>query len=58
MSAFSVSGQFQGRDGWQPFEVEQEAPNEDVAVEHTLSSLGSRHNLKRTQIEIEEVENR
>lgn len=56
MSEFSVSGQFQGRDGWQPFEVEQESPNEDVAVEHTLSSLGSRHNLKRTQIEIEEVE--
>jgi large subunit ribosomal protein LX len=58
MSTFSVTGEFQSRDGWQPFEVEQDAPNEDVAIEHALSSLGSRHNLKRTQIEIEEVDGR
>lgn len=56
MSEFTVRGRFQARDGMQPFETEQNAPNEDVAVEHTLANFGSQHNLKRTQIEIEEVE--
>lgn len=56
MSEFTVRGRFQARDGMQPFETEQNAPNEDVAVEYTLANFGSQHNLKRTQIEIEEVE--
>lgn len=56
MSEFIVSGRFASRDGDAPFETEIEAPNADVAREYVLSQIGSRHRLKRTQIEIEEVE--
>lgn len=56
MSEFTISGRYQSRDGWSNFEKSQDAPNEDVAVEHVYSKLGSHHGLKRTQIEIEEVE--
>ena len=55
MSKFTVSGRWQGRDGWQTFEKEIEAENEDVAREHTYAEFGSKHGLKRTQVEIEEV---
>ena len=56
MSEFTVRGQYQARDGWQEFETSIEADNENVAREHTLSSFGSRYGLKRTQIEVSEVE--
>lgn len=56
MSRFSVRGRMQAREGWRPFEAEFEAPNEAVAEEHAYATLGSRHGLKRTQIDIEEVE--
>ncbi|AGN01530.1 50S ribosomal protein LX [Salinarchaeum sp. Harcht-Bsk1] len=56
MSVYTVSGRFQIREGWQAFETEIEAANEDVAEEHTYSEMGSRHNLKRAQVEVEEVE--
>ncbi|MFC7133526.1 MULTISPECIES: 50S ribosomal protein L18Ae [Salinibaculum] len=55
MSKFTVSGRWQARDGWQTFEKEIEAENEDVAREHTYAEFGSKHGLKRTQVEIEEV---
>jgi large subunit ribosomal protein LX len=55
MSEFRVTGRFRTRDGWQPFEKRLEAPNEDVAREYTLSEFGSKHNLKRTQVDVEEV---
>jgi large subunit ribosomal protein LX len=55
MSEFTISGRWQARDGWQTFEKEIEAENEDVAVEHTYAEFGSKHGLKRTQVEIEEV---
>ena len=55
MSQFTVSGEFQSRDGWAAFEKSVEAENEDVAVEYVYSRLGSHHGLKRTQIEIAEV---
>ncbi|WIV68510.1 50S ribosomal protein L18Ae [Natrialbaceae archaeon AArc-T1-2] len=58
MSQFTVSGKFASRDGYSSFETAIEAENEDVAREHVLSQLGSRHGLKRTQIELEEVEAR
>ena len=56
MSRFTVSGRFQSRDGWQPFETDVEADNEDVAVEHCYATMGSRHGLKRMQVDIEGVE--
>jgi large subunit ribosomal protein LX len=55
MSEFTVTGRWNARDGWQSFEKEIEAENEDVAVEHTYAEFGSKHGLKRTQLEIEEV---
>jgi large subunit ribosomal protein LX len=56
MSEFTVTGTFQARDDWQSFEKEIEAENENVAEEHILAEFGSRHGLKRTQIEIEGVD--
>lgn len=55
MSEFTVSGRFQTRDGWQRFEQTIDANNESVAIEHTYAEFGSRHGLKRTQVEIEGV---
>jgi large subunit ribosomal protein LX len=56
MSEYTVSGRFQARDGWQAFETEIDAENESVAEEHTYAEMGSRHNLNRRQVEVEEVE--
>jgi large subunit ribosomal protein LX len=56
MSEFVVSGRFQTRGGFQEFEKLVEAPNEDVAVEHVYSQIGSQHGLKRRQIELDEVD--
>jgi large subunit ribosomal protein LX len=55
MSEYSVSGQWKGRDGWQPFERTIDAENEDVAREHVYAEFGSRHGLKRTEVEISEA---
>lgn len=55
MQTFTVSGAWQARDGWQSFEQALDAENEAVAVEHVYAEFGSRHGLKRTQVEIEEV---
>jgi len=56
MSEYTVSGRFRSRDGWSQFRTAIEAENDAVAEEHAYATLGSRHGLKRTQIEIEEVE--
>lgn len=55
MSEFTVNGKWQARDGWQEFEKVIDAENEDVAVEYTYTEFGSKHGLKRTQVEIEGV---
>ena len=55
MDEYTVTGQWQARDGWQSFEKALEAENENVAVERTYAEFGSRHGLKRAQVEIEEV---
>ncbi|PSP56713.1 50S ribosomal protein L18a [Halobacteriales archaeon QS_1_67_19] len=56
MSEFTVRGEYQARDGWQNFETTVEADNEDVARERTYANFGGRHSLKRTEVEVEEVE--
>ena len=58
MSEFTVSGRFRNRDGFAAFETTIDAENEDVAREHALSQIGSRHGLKRTEIDLEEVSER
>lgn len=55
MSEYTVRGRIQSRDGWEQFETAVGAPNEDVAVERCYANLGSRHGLKRQQIEVAEV---
>ncbi|SFR89403.1 large subunit ribosomal protein LX [Halomicrobium zhouii] len=55
MSEFTVTGSFQARDGMQQFEKTIEAPNEDVAEDRAYAEFGSKHGLKRTQVEISEV---
>ncbi len=55
MTEYTVTGSFKAREGWQAFESTVEAPNEDVAEERAYAEFGSQHNLKRTQIEVEEV---
>lgn len=56
MSEFIVSGRFEVSSGWQQFDKTLEAENEDVATERVLSQIGSQHGLRRTQIEIGEVQ--
>jgi len=56
MSDFTVSGRWDARDGWQNFEKQVEAENEDVAVEYVYADFGSKHGLKRAQVEISEVQ--
>jgi len=56
MSEFTVVGSFESRGGWQQFETVVDADNESVAEERTYAAFGSQHNLKRSQIEIEEVQ--
>lgn len=58
MSQFTVSGRFKDRSGYTEFQTSIEAENEDVAREHVFSQLGSRHGVKRTLIDLEEVEAR
>ena len=55
MSEFTVTGSFKARDGMQGFEKTIEAPNEDVARDRAYAEFGSKHGLKRTQVEISEV---
>ena len=56
MSEFTVTGRYRARDGWQPFTKTVEAPNEDVARERVHSLVGSQHGVKRTGIDLEDVE--
>ena len=56
MSEFTVTGRYRERGGWRDFSTSIDAENDAVAEERTYAALGGRHGLKRTQIEIEEVE--
>lgn len=56
MDEYTVSGRWQARDGWQTFEKRVAAENESVAVEYAYAEFGSKHGLKRTEIDIDGVE--
>lgn len=56
MSEFTVRGRYPARYGEQAFETTVEAPNADVATERVYANFGSQHGLKRTQIDIDEVD--
>lgn len=56
MKAFRIKGSHNDpRAGKQPFTIEIAAENADLAREHALSDLGSRHKLKRWEIAIDDV---
>ncbi len=56
MMAFEVKGQLRisVRD-WQRFTIEVASENEAAAVEKTFALMGSRHNVKRQFVRIEDV---
>jgi large subunit ribosomal protein LX len=56
MMAFEVKGQFRisVRD-WQRFTIEVASEDETTAVEKTFALMGSRHNVKRQFVRIEDV---
>lgn len=55
MTEYTVTGRWKTPNGWESFETELAAENENVATEHIYAEFGSQHGLKRTHIEIEEV---
>jgi len=55
MKAFRVAGTFADPRKRQPFSIEVAAENEDAVREKVLSTLGSKHRLKRTEIDITEI---
>ena len=57
MKGFRVTGSFADvRQGQQPFCVEVAADDEAAAKEQIVSTFGSRHKLKRWQINITQIE--
>ena len=56
MKGFRITGSFaDARQGQQPFCVEVAADDEAAAKEQIVSTFGSRHKLKRWQIDITEI---
>ena len=56
MKGFRISGSYaDARQGQQPFCVEVAAEDEAAAKEQIVSTFGSRHKLKRWQIDISEI---
>lgn len=55
MTEYTVTGDWKTAEGWQTFEKSIDAENENVAREHVYAEFGSKHGLKRTQVEISEV---
>ncbi|MBP5475364.1 MAG: 50S ribosomal protein L18a [Methanomicrobium sp.] len=52
---FEVKGTFKNGYDYQPFTKEIVAPNEKQATERLLATIGSKHRLKRSYINIETV---
>jgi large subunit ribosomal protein LX len=55
MKAFLVTGHFADPRKEQPFSIEIAAEDEAAVREKTLSTIGSRHKMKRWQITITDV---
>ncbi len=56
MKAFRVTGTYADPRKTQPFSVEMAAEDEAAVKEKALSTIGSKHKLKRWQIDIAKVE--
>jgi len=55
MKAFRVVGSFADPRKRQPFSIEMAAEDEAAVRERALSTLGSKHRLKRRDIDITEI---
>ena len=55
MPICEITGRFKSGNSWAPFQIEMDALNSSLAIEHCYSTFGSKHNLKRNLIVIEEV---
>lgn len=55
MKAFRVTGNYADPRKRQPFSIEMAAEDEAAVREKALSTIGSKHKLKRWEIEITEV---
>jgi large subunit ribosomal protein LX len=55
MTEYEVKGRFEPGGDEREFTQVVKAENENVARERTYANLGSRHRLKRTQIDVNEV---
>lgn len=55
MKAFRVVGSYADTRRKQPFSIEVSAEDEEAVRERVLSTLGSKHRLKRWEIDITEV---
>lgn len=55
MKAFRITGSFADPRKRQPFSIEMAAEDEAGVREKVVSTLGSKHKLKRWEIEITEV---
>ena len=56
MKAFRVTGNYADPRQRQPFSIEMAAEDEAAVREKALSTIGSKHKLKRWQIDITSVE--
>lgn len=56
MKAFLVTGTFADPRKTQPFSIEMAAEDEAAVKEKALSTIGSRHKMKRWQINITKIE--
>lgn len=55
MKAFRVTGNYADPRKRQPFSIEMAAEDETAVKEKALSTIGSKHKLKRWQIDITEI---
>jgi len=55
MKAFRVTGSYADPRSRQPFSIEVSAEDEEAVKEKVLSILGSKHRLKRRDIDITDV---
>ncbi|MDR1690239.1 MAG: 50S ribosomal protein L18a [Candidatus Methanoplasma sp.] len=55
MKAFRVVGSYADPRKRQPFSIEVSAEDEEAVKERVLSTLGSKHRLKRWEIDITEI---
>lgn len=56
MKAFLITGSYADPRKEQPFSIEMAAEDEPAVREKALSTIGSRHKMKRWQIKIDKVE--